>query len=173
MTTGRLPTPTDEDRFWDLIESAWDALGPEPAAIRQRLLHRGPDHDETDLYALEPWLEPFLDRLRTLSEGLTSEELTDLDRVLERKLYEVDREDIHEVTDGSDDGFLYARGFIVAAGREFHQAVLADPGVAILDADCEEMCYFFDRLHHERFGEYTQTGSGICRESSSNMAGWS
>ncbi len=41
------------------------------------------------------------------------------DRMLERKLplYNVDRQEIQEVTDGSDDGFLYARGFIVALGE--------------------------------------------------------
>jgi hypothetical protein len=34
--------------------------------------------------------------------------------VLERTLYDIDRADIQAVTDGSDDGFLYARGFVVA-----------------------------------------------------------
>jgi hypothetical protein len=58
------------------------------------------------------------------------EELTSLDRVVERKLYDLDREDVHEVTDGSDDGFLYARGFIVAMGKDFYGAVLANPSVA-------------------------------------------
>ena len=45
-----------------------------------------------------------------------------------------DREEVHDVTDGSDDGFLYARGFILAAGRDFY-AVDADLRLAVLDAD--------------------------------------
>ncbi|NYF54811.1 hypothetical protein HDA35_000642 [Micromonospora purpureochromogenes] len=61
--------------------------------------------------------------------------------MVERKLHDIDREDVHEVTDGSDDGFLYCRGWIVALGRAFYEAVRADPAMAVLDADCEEMCY--------------------------------
>ncbi|WP_430779794.1 DUF4240 domain-containing protein [Actinoplanes sp. G11-F43] len=172
MPGPRLPTAADEDRFWSLIESAWASLGPEPAAIRHRLLHRGPDHDEGDLYSLGPWLDPFLDRLRAMSADLSSIELTDLDRVLERKLFDIDRADVQEVTDGSDDGFLYARGYIVASGRAFYEAVKADPEVAIVDAEHESMCYFFDRVHREKFGDHTETGSGISRESGSNQSGW-
>ncbi|MEU4162197.1 DUF4240 domain-containing protein [Actinoplanes sp. NPDC026670] len=167
-----VPTAADEDRFWQLIETAWAGLGPEPAAIRRHLVSRPDDEDEDALYALDPWLDRFTEQLRAASAGLSAADLTSLDRVLERKLYDIDREDIHEVTDGSDDGFLYARGFIVAAGREFYEAVRADPAVAIIDAECEEMCYFFAHLHNERFGAYPETGSGISRESSSNQSGW-
>jgi hypothetical protein len=95
-----------------------------------------------------------------------------LDRVLERKLHDIDRADIQAVTDGSDDGFLYARGFIVAMGRNFYDAVASDPQVAVRDAECEEMCYFFAHLYRERFGEFSDTGSGISRESCSNATGW-
>ncbi len=102
----------------------------------------------------------------------SAQELTVLDRVLERKLYNIDRADIQQVTDGSDDGFLYCRGFIVAMGRNFYEAVAADPAVAVLDAECEAMCYLFANLHNDRFGVYPDTGSGISRESASNPAGW-
>jgi hypothetical protein len=44
--------------------------------------------------------------------------------------------------------------------------------VAVPDAECEEMCYFFAHLHRERFGEFPETGSGISRESCSNATGW-
>ncbi|WP_045744595.1 DUF4240 domain-containing protein [Actinoplanes rectilineatus] len=170
--TAVVPTAEQETRFWDLLESAWSALGPEPNALRHRLAERPRTLGEDELYALDPFLAPFLERLESLCEGMTSTELTDLDRVLERALHEIDRADVHEVTDGSDDGFLYARGFIVAAGREFFEAVRADAEMAILDAGCEEMCYFFDRLHRKAFDDYTDTGSGISRESCSNTAHW-
>ena len=42
----------------------------------------------------------------------------------------------------------------------------------MLDAECEEMCYFFADLYRERFGEFPETGSGISRESCSNTTGW-
>lgn len=32
---------------------------------------------------------------------------------------------------------LYARGFIVALGREFYDAVVRDPELAVLDGECE------------------------------------
>ncbi|MEU8821754.1 DUF4240 domain-containing protein [Actinoplanes sp. NPDC048796] len=170
---GRVPTAAEEDRFWALIESAWQRLGPEPAALRRALIARDPDDDEDfELYALDGWLAPFLRALTELSAPLSRAELADLDRVLERQLHDLDRADIHEVTDGSDDGFLYARGFIVALGREFHEAVRRDPTLAVLDADCEEMCYFFAGLHEERFGRPPERDSGISRETGANLAGW-
>ncbi|WP_245828544.1 DUF4240 domain-containing protein [Micromonospora avicenniae] len=169
---GAMPTAADEAQLWALIESAWALLGPEPAALRRALLDRAPDAEDHELYAIDAWLDRFLANLHDLSADLSSPELTDLDRVVERKLYDIDRADIHEVTDGSDDGFLYARGFIVALGEQFHEAVKADPTVALLDAECESMCYFFAHLHEERFGSWPETGSGISRESVNNKAGW-
>ena len=50
--------------------------------------------------------------------------------ILERKLYDIDRADIHERTDGSDDGFLYCRGFIVGMGQRYYEAVRTNPDVA-------------------------------------------
>lgn len=166
MTTNSAP----EARFWGLIESAWAALGDEPARLRRELLDPPAG---ADVYAIDAWLDRFLEQLTVASEGLSSAELTDLDRVLERKLYDIDREDIHEFTDGSDDGFLYARGHIVALGRAYYEAVVADPAKAVMDAECETMCYFFAHVHNKRFGAWPETGSGISRESASNSAGWS
>ena len=73
---------------------------------------------------------------------------------------------------GSDDGFLYSRGFVVAMGREFCDAVTGDPAMAVPYAECEEMCYFFAHLSHDQFGEFPDTGSGISRESGSNLIAW-
>ncbi|MET7820528.1 DUF4240 domain-containing protein [Micromonospora zamorensis] len=170
-----MPTSADEARLWALIESAWAELGPEPLALRRALVERDPADDDDDgpSYAIGDWLDRFLDRLGHLSAELTGQELTDLDRVVERKLHDIDREDVHEVTDGSDDGFLYCRGFIVALGRGFYEAVRADPAMALPDAECESLCYFFAHLHNDRFGSWPETGSGISRESFGNPAGWS
>ncbi|HTJ32371.1 MAG TPA: hypothetical protein VL738_04015 [Dactylosporangium sp.] len=44
--------------------------------------------------------------------------------------------------------------------------------MAIDDAECEAMCYFFAHLHDERFGGFPDTGSGISRESVRNTAHW-
>jgi len=167
-----LPADADRARFWELIEASWQDLGAEPTALRHDIAGRDPDGDDTDPYAIDRWFEPFFDRLRTRCAEMSSLELVNLDRVLERSLYDIDRADIQAVTDGSDDGFLYARGFIVALGREFYEAVKADPRRAVEDAECEQMCYFFAHLHKERFGAWPETGAGISRESCSNPAGW-
>jgi hypothetical protein len=102
--------------------------------------------------------------------GLPAAELLAFDRILERKLYDIDRADIHEQTDGSDDGFLYCRGFIVGMGRGYYEAVRANPDRAVVDAECQAMCYLPWHLYRERFGEVPP--SGISRETQSNQAGW-
>jgi hypothetical protein len=117
-------------------------------------------------------LRGFLDVLAGHCRGLTGAELTSLDRVLERKLWEIDRADVHAVTGGSDDGFLYSRGFIVAMGREFYGSVVDTPEMAVPWAECEETCYFFAQLYRDRFGDFPDTGSGISCESGSNLVGW-
>ncbi|MDL4776208.1 DUF4240 domain-containing protein [Actinomadura xylanilytica] len=167
----------DEARFWDFLEAAWAPLGAEVDRARSALATRTPapgeDFDGKPPFAVvDGALDGFLDNLTANSRGLSAEELTAFDRVVERKLHDIDREDVHAVTDGSDDGFLYARGFIVALGRDFYAAVVRDPRTAVLDADCEGMCYFFAHLHRRRFGDFPDTGSGLSRESFSNPAGW-
>jgi hypothetical protein len=165
-----VPTSDEEGRFWSLIEQAWRSLGEEPDTLRRRIAAR--ELAGEDAYEIDEFLEEFLEKLGDLTADLTDEELVDLDRVLERKLYDIDRAEIQAITDGSDDGFLYCRGFIVAIGREFYDAVNADPTAAILDAECEEMCYFFAHAFSDRHGDFPETGSGISRESVSNAAGW-
>ncbi|MCO5973411.1 DUF4240 domain-containing protein [Actinoallomurus soli] len=170
----RLPTPDEEVRFWGLLEAAWAPLGDDVDRARRALAGRVPDDDGDSALVsiIDGALEGFLRNLAKQSRELSAAELTDFDRVLERKLYDIDRADIQAVTDGSDDGFLYARGFIVALGRAYYAAVVRNPDMAVVDAECEEMCYFFAHLHRERFGGFPATGSGITRESCSNPAGW-
>ena len=164
----QLPSAEDEACFWALVEAAWVQCSAEANRVRRALAARAPG----DLCAVEGALPVFLRTLTDQCRELPGGELTSLDRVLERKLYDIDRADIQTVTDGSDDGFLYARGFIVAMGKDFYDAVASDPQVAVLDTECEEMCYFFAHLYRERFGEFPETGSGVSRESCSNAAGW-
>jgi Protein of unknown function (DUF4240) len=167
----RLPSAEDDARFWALVEAVWAQCNAEANRVRRALAVRAPGLN-TDILAVEGALPVFLGTLTDQCRDLPGGELTSFDRVLERKLYDIDRADIQAVTDGSDDGFLYARGFIVAMGRDFYDAVASDPEMAVLGADCEEMCYFFAHLYRERFGEFPETGSGISRESCSNPAGW-
>lgn len=160
-----------EARFWALLEAAWKRCGAEVNQARRAAAGRIPG-SEPGLAAVEGALPVFLGALSDQCRGLPGGELASLDRVLERRLYDIDRADIQAVTDGSDDGFLYARGFIVAMGRDFYDAVARNPHLAVMDAECEEMCYFFAHMYRARFGEFPETGSGISRESCSNLDGW-
>ncbi len=157
----------DDIRFWESIETAWKAVGGK-VMVRQKLAE-----GKLPAEKAEELLESLQEVIPTLREELgklPAAELLAFDRILERKLYEIDRAEIHEHTDGSDDGFLYARGFIVAAGKGYYDAVNAKPSVALRDLECEEICYLPLHIHEEKFGKVPQ--SDISRESCSNKAGW-
>jgi hypothetical protein len=158
----------DENRFWSMIEAAWGAVGGKSKSRHRLAEGKLP---EGSAYALQESLEEeVVPALREQLDALPADELLAFDCILERKLYDIDRADIHERTDGSDDGFLYCRGFIVGMGREYYEAVRANPDRAIVDAECEAMCYLSWHLYHERFGEVPP--SGISRQTQSNSAGW-
>jgi hypothetical protein len=167
----RVPTAEEETRFWALLEKSWKPLGPVTIRARRALAVRSPG-PRVDASAVEDALPAFLDTLAGQSRDLPGDELTRLDRVLERKLFDIDRADIQAVTHGSDKSFLFARGFTVALGQEFYDAVAAEPRMAVAGAECEQMCYFFAHVFRDRFGNFPDTGSGISRESRSNRAGW-
>jgi len=158
----------DEVRFWSMVEDAWRAAGGKVKA-RQKLAAGTLSQDKAEELqeALDDAVVPALEaQLRQLS----ADELLAFDHTLERKLYDLDRAEVQAHTDGSDDGFLYARGFVVAAGQGYYDAVNATPSVALTDLWCEEMCYLSTHIYLEKFGDVP--ASGICRESCSNAAGW-
>ena len=157
----------DENRFWSMIEAAWQTVGGKLKA-RQKLATGKLSEEKAE--ELVESLEDVIPALREQLDQLSAPELLAFDRILERKLYDIDRAEVQEHTDGSDDGFLYARGFIVAAGKEYYDAVNAKPSVALTDLECEEMCYLSLHVHQEKFGE--APSSDISRESCSNKAGW-
>jgi hypothetical protein len=149
--------------LWDLIEEAWAEAAPELAKARAK-------PTEDNLEQLDEGAEVMLEALQAKLDALDKDALLAVDRELEEALHRIDREEIQEVTDGSDDGFLYARGFIVAMGRRFFDAVDADPAKAVCDAELEEICYLPFHLYRKKFGE--PPPSGISRESGSNEDGW-
>jgi hypothetical protein len=157
----------DTKQFWNTIETAWDAAGgykEERCLLAQGKLDEDGALDLQDaLYDVLPALENELNRL-------SKEQLFKFDRIIERKLYDIDRAEIQEKTDGSDDGFLYARGFIVAMGEAYYNAVNKDPNKAVTDFECEEICYLSFHLYENKFGDMPE--SEISRESCTNPQGW-
>jgi hypothetical protein len=156
-----------DKEFWALIEFAWQAVGGK-VKDRQKLAQGKLSDEKAE--ALVEVLDEVITALSAQLDQLDAEELLAFDRILERKLHDIDRSDVQEYTDGSDDGFLYARGFIVAAGKGYYDAVNANPEIAISDLECEEMCYLSWHLYRDKFGEMPP--SGISRETGSNEAGW-
>jgi hypothetical protein len=157
----------DDRRFWSIIESAWEGIDGQDEARRKLVAGQLSEEEADDL---ADSLEDFIPALQERLDKLDEDALLDFERILERKLYDIDRADVHEHTDGSDDGFLYARGFIVAAGRDYYEAVNATPSLAIMDLECEDMCFVSRIMYEEKFGDLPP--SDISIESCSNKAGW-
>ena len=117
-------------------------------------------------------------RLQQLLKGLSKDEMIAFDWRLSEVLYQLDREDIHEVTGGSDDGFLYVRLWMVSRGRDYVASVLANPEAAPHEEDDPEknegFMYAVAAAYEQKFNE---SWSGVptygsWRETGSNQAEW-
>lgn len=168
----------NEERFWKIIEDAWASDG-RLADFRDAVLSTLQSETSKDSFQEEhgdgdPCI-PNEDVLMSSVEGsldsLTQEDLRQFDAILEKKLFDIDRQEIHEYTDGSDDGFLYCRGFIVALGQTYDEAINATPTHAMFDWECEAMTYVSFHLFEKKFGEMPATD--ISRETCSNTTYWS
>jgi hypothetical protein len=155
-------------QFWAQIESAWQAVGGMEEARQQLMAGTLP---KDGIEALERAMGRMAQALREQLGLLSAKDLMAFDRLLERKLHDLDREELHWFADGTDDGFLYGRGFIVAAGERYYQEILADPFMALPNRNCEVMCYVSRQIYDEKFGQ--MPFSDISRESCRNEAGWS
>ena len=158
----------DEKRFWSMIEAAWKDV--EGSDVARKKLAQGKLDEDAAMDLADQSSDEFVPALRAALEPLTKDDLLQFDRILERKLYDIDRADIQEHTDGSDDGFLYARGFIVAAGQAYYDAVNLHPSRAMMDLECEDMCYVSFHVYQGKYGDMPD--SDISRETGSNEAGW-
>lgn len=157
----------DENRFWSLIELAWDKVG-ETGNFRRRLAGRKLSRQESQQFAAP--LDEFVRMLKQELDHLPAEELLAFHRLLRRKLYDLDCEDVHGHIGGSDDGFLHARGFVVAAGRSYFESVLADPKQSAgQDLVCASMCFLAGELYRKKFGK---PDLGISITTGSNKGGW-
>ena len=114
---------------------------------------------------------------------LPDSQIADFQEILARKLYALDgrawARNSGESWWGepdrlSVDGFLYARCLVVANGREFYEAVLADPAAMPKDADFEPLLRLaadaYDRKTGLEWDELDDTE--VSYETFSNEAGW-
>lgn len=160
----------NEQKFWELIESAWQKV-PLLNELRQEALRT----NDTALFeGLSFGLDDeVVEAIEESLRALDKDALTQFNHMMEEKLFRIDREDIHQYTDGSDDGFLYCRGFIVGMGQQYYRMIDANPSKATMDAEAESVCFVGYNVYEEKYGEAFERNSVFSTESGSNPGGWS
>lgn len=136
--------------FWQLIEEAWGAAPTWNDKRKQALQNK--DYEllqQLDGALAGPVLETYQQQLYRLSK----EELTAFIHHLEERIYHIDRQEIHQYTDGSDDGFLYCRCFIVGMGEDYYNKIDQDPSQASFDLEAESFGFEAYQVYEDRFGE--------------------
>jgi hypothetical protein len=90
------------------------------------------------------------EQLKAVLLTLPAEDICAFSLTLDDMMYALDRRDILDVTDGSDDGFEYVRLWIISRGRAYYESVVADSRNAPQWAGAEE--------EHEMFGYAPEDG---------------
>lgn len=127
----------DIDQFWKIIDTSRNGAS---------------DVDEQE------------ERLLQLLEPLSEEDLLEFDRLLSERLAESFRRDLWAVAylakgGCSDDGFEYFRRWLVAQGRKYFEASLADPAHAASsihsddDAEFESLAYLAAQVYESKTGK--------------------
>lgn len=166
-----------EDTFWRLIENSWNAATKEK---NKRMAIAIPKECPESAHDLGRKLESIIEQkvfpaLEQELRRMSRPESFSFNQILEEKLYQLDTSVIHKFIEGSDDSFLYHRGFIVGMGREYYYSILDDPSKGSLWLSSEDFAYMTRAIHHERFIDEKNVSSftpGISRESRSNLRGW-
>jgi len=145
----------EEKEFWKIIENTWINSGK-----NENRLKAIASNDESLLQELMNFIDDeLLPFYRQELEQLNKEEFTKFLLEFEKKLYQIDRQEIHEFTDGSDDGFLYCRCFIFAMGQEYYEMIDENPSQAKFDLEAElfgfEGYSYFDKKFNLEFDRYT------------------
>lgn len=112
---------------------------------------------------------------------LTLEEIESFDQILARKLFALDgRAWAREIGSGwrggkypiSGDEFLYVRCVALVNGRDFYEAVLADPSQMPKDMEFESLLYIGRTAWEAKTGEEPDFDTDVSFETWSNEAGW-
>ena len=131
------------------------------------------ENDEGLLFELVEFIETDLISYYQIElKKLEKQAFTSYIHKLEEKLYQIDRQEIHEYIDGSDDGFLYGRCFILAMGKEYYNKIDGDPTKATYDLEAEgfgfEAYILYEKIFKEEFIRYSIHSIESC----SNPEGW-
>jgi hypothetical protein len=131
------------------------------------------DLDVLDAGDEELALEPLVIAL----EALPVPELERFEDTLAHALYAIDGRawaDAAGESGQSDDGFLYARCWVVARGRKHYEAVLAQPGrmTRFVEDWCEGLLYVAEQAYAARTSKAWEYASAVSWETGSHRAQW-
>jgi hypothetical protein len=135
-----------------------------------------------DVSALDDGYEDeAVELLRAALSTKSEQELFAFEEALSQKLYAIDGEEFADSAGdscGSDDGFLYARCYVVAKGRDFYEAVKADP--TRMPKSIEQWCEALLYPHREAWADHTGNDQSewpfeptVSYETGSNAELWS
>ncbi|MFT5616837.1 MAG: hypothetical protein ACI85I_000051 [Arenicella sp.] len=158
-----------QEDFWGIIEKSWED-SPQLNELRKSAIKT---NDESQLDGLSGKLENDIkdSYIKRLSE-LDKDALTDFIHILEERIYHIDRQEIHTYTDGSDDGFLYCRCFILGMGRDYYNMIDNTPSRGKFDLEAEGFGFSAYQVFENLFGEEFDRNSKCSIESCSNQDGW-
>ncbi len=141
------------DDFWKLIEDVDGAA-----------LQSGEGHEDE---AVEPLIQSLM--------ALDKEELQFFHEHLAQALHDVDGRRYYDTAgDIGDDGFLHARCFVVAMGREVYERTLNNPDLMPkgLAHWCEPLLYVAASAWEKRTGETLEFDAKVNFETGSNTSLW-
>jgi len=121
----RRPLTPDEtftvDDSWRTIEEAWDRTAPWINKARRNLILSG------IMKGVLPGNMRV--RLKKILAKFSPARLAQWEINLTRLLYDLDIERIHRAVGGDSESFLHKRAWVVALGKTFYDAVLAEPNI--------------------------------------------
>ncbi|APU09080.1 DUF4240 domain-containing protein [Cellulophaga lytica] len=158
----------EEEQFWKIIEQSWED-SPQIKKLRDEAKDNEASLEQLSYKLEEDITENYIKRLSKLGK----EELTEFIHFLEERIYHIDRKEIHTYTDGSDDGFLYCRCFILGMGKDYYNSIDNNPSKAKFDIEAEGFGFSAYQVYEELFNEEFDRYSSHSMESCSNSNGWS
>ena len=158
-----------QQKFWELIDSSW-ADSPKLNKTRVKAIKTNAEELLEELCGEleDSILENYNKRLLRLDKG----DFTKFIHILEERLYNIDREEIQGYTDGSDDGFLYCRCFILGMGEQYYNMIDKDPSKATMDLEAELFGFSAYSIYEDKFGEEFERYTFHSIESCSNSKCW-
>lgn len=139
--------------FWATIDAAW-AKVPNAKDARAVLYDPHTSFEARDAAhrTIQKQLPRMIKSLETILMEETSARLTAWDYILERRLNCLDNVRVWMCIGGSDDGFLYNRGYVVAVGKGYYDLVRRRPelGGQSSGRGAEEICYLGSHIHDNK-----------------------